>query len=48
MMRRSPLIVHLTFLFADAVPTEASLSFPGVGDAPSTPTWGNVIAEVRQ
>jgi peptide/nickel transport system permease protein len=44
----APLIVQLTFIFAYAVVTEATLSFLGLGAAPPTPTWGNIIAEGRQ
>lgn len=43
-----PLIVQLTFVFAFAVVTEATLSFLGLGSPPPTPTWGNMIAEGRQ
>ncbi|MBL8690425.1 MAG: ABC transporter permease [Rhodospirillaceae bacterium] len=44
----APLIVQLTFVFAYAVVTEATLSFLGLGSPPPTPTWGNMIAEGRQ
>ena len=44
----APLIVQLTFVFAFAVVTEATLSFLGLGSPPPTPTWGNMIAEGRQ
>jgi peptide/nickel transport system permease protein len=44
----APLIVQLTFIFAYAVLAEAILSFLGVGPAPPTPTWGNIVAEGRQ
>ncbi len=43
----APLIVQLTFVFAYAVVTEATLSFLGLGSPPPTPTWGNMIAEGR-
>jgi peptide/nickel transport system permease protein len=43
----APLIVQLSFLFAYAVLTEATLSFLGVGAVPPTPTWGNIMAEGR-
>jgi peptide/nickel transport system permease protein len=43
----APLIVQLSFIFAYAVLTEAVLSFLGLGAAPPTPTWGNIIAEGR-
>ncbi|HSU06585.1 MAG TPA: ABC transporter permease, partial [Acetobacteraceae bacterium] len=44
----APLIVQLSFLFAYAVLTEATLSFLGVGAVPPTPTWGNIMADGRQ
>ena len=44
----APLIVQLSFLFAYAVLTEATLSFLGVGAVPPTPTRGNIMAEGRQ
>lgn len=43
----APLIVQLTFIFAYSVLSEAVLSFLGLGAAPPTPTWGNIIAEGR-
>lgn len=43
----APLIVQLTFIFAYSVLAEAVLSFLGVGPAPPTPTWGNMIADGR-
>jgi peptide/nickel transport system permease protein len=43
----APLTVQLTFIFAYAVLAEAVLSFLGVGPAPPTPTWGNMIADGR-
>ena len=43
----APLIVQLTFIFAYAILAEAILSFLGVGPPPPTPTWGNMIAEVK-
>ena len=43
----APMIVQLSFLFAYAVLTEATLSFLGVGAVPPTPTWGNIMAEGR-
>jgi len=44
----APLIVQLSFLFAYAVLTEATLSFLGLGAEPPTPTWGNIMAQGRQ
>ena len=43
----SPLLVHLTFIFAYAMLAEAALSFLGVGIQPPTASWGNIIAEGR-
>ena len=45
--RWAPLIVQLSFLFAYAVLTEATLSFLGLGAVPPTPTWGNIMADGR-
>jgi peptide/nickel transport system permease protein len=44
----APLTVQLSFLFAYAVLSEATLSFLGLGAVPPTPTWGNIMAEGRQ
>ncbi len=43
----SPLLIHVTFVFAYAILAEAALSFLGVGVPPPTPSWGNIIAEGR-
>jgi peptide/nickel transport system permease protein len=43
----SPLLVHITFVFAYAILAEAALSFLGVGVPPPTASWGNIIAEGR-
>jgi peptide/nickel transport system permease protein len=43
----APLIVQGTFVAASAVLIEASLSFLGVGIPPTTPSWGNMMAEGR-
>jgi peptide/nickel transport system permease protein len=43
----APVIVQLSFLFAFAVLSEATLSFLGVVAVPPTPTWGNIMAEGR-
>lgn len=43
----SPLLVHLTFIFAYAMLAEAALSFIGVGIQPPIASWGNIIAEGR-
>lgn len=42
-----PINVQLTFVFAYAVLSEASLSFLGVGAPPELPTWGNILSEGR-
>lgn len=39
----APIIVQATMSIASAIMTEASLSFLGVGVAPPTPSWGNMI-----
>src|SRR6266446_5065270 len=43
----APLIVQGTFVCANAILTEAILSFLGAGISPETPTWGNIMAEGR-
>lgn len=43
----APLVVQGTYIFASAILTEAILSFIGAGTPPSTPSWGNIIAEGR-
>lgn len=43
----APLVVQATFIAASAVLTEAALSFLGVGVPPTTPSWGNMMAEGR-
>ena len=42
------LIVQSTFVFADAVLGEASLSFLGAGTPPDIPSWGNMLGDARQ
>ena len=39
----SPLIVQATFIFADAIITEAALSFLGAGIPAPNPSWGNIL-----
>lgn len=39
----SPLIIQATFVFADAIITEAALSFLGAGVPPPAPSWGNIL-----
>lgn len=43
----APLIVMGTFITASAILTEAYLSFLGAGTPPTTPSWGNIMAEGR-
>ena len=41
-------VVQASFNFADAIITEASLSFLGVGVPAPQPSWGNILAEGRE
>jgi len=41
----SPILVLATLWIPQAIITEASLSFLGLGVMPPTPTWGNIINE---
>ena len=43
----APLIVQATFIWATAMILEAALSFIGAGTPPSTPSWGNILADAR-
>lgn len=43
----APLLVQATYVFADAVITEALLGFIGAGTPPEIPSWGNIMAEGR-
>ncbi len=43
----APLTVQATFICASAILIEAYLAFLGVGTPPSTPTWGNIVADGR-
>jgi peptide/nickel transport system permease protein len=43
----SPVIVQTSFVFADAVLGEATLSFLGAGAPPHIPSWGGMLAESR-
>ncbi len=40
-----PVIVQASFIFANAIITEAALSFLGVGVPVPTPSWGNILYE---
>ena len=44
----SPMVVNATFLFAQVILVESSLSFVGVGTPPPAPSWGNMLAEGRE
>jgi peptide/nickel transport system permease protein len=44
----SPLIVQVTVGFANAILTEAALSFLGLGIQPPTPSWGAMLAMGRR
>jgi peptide/nickel transport system permease protein len=41
----SPVIVQVTFIFADALLVEAALSFMGLGVPAPEPSWGNMLLE---
>jgi len=41
------ILVLSTLRVAQAITTEASLSFLGLGIAPPTPTWGSMISDGR-
>ena len=41
----APLIVQATFVWAIAMILEAGLSFIGAGTPPTTPSWGNILAD---
>lgn len=41
------IIVQTTFVYATSILSDAALSFLGLGVAPPTPTWGNMIADAR-
>ena len=43
----APMTVQATYICASAMITEAILSFIGAGVPPSTPSWGNIMAEGR-
>jgi peptide/nickel transport system permease protein len=43
----APVIVQATYVCASAIIIEAILSFLGAGAPPTTPSWGNIIAEGR-
>jgi peptide/nickel transport system permease protein len=39
--------VQATFVWATAMILEAALSFIGAGTPPTTPSWGNILADAR-
>lgn len=43
----APIAVQATYICAVAILAEAALSFIGAGVPPSTPSWGNIMAEGR-
>lgn len=43
----APLVVQSSFIYAEAILADAALSFLGLGVAPPTPTWGNMVADAR-
>jgi peptide/nickel transport system permease protein len=43
----SPLIVQGSFVFAEAVLGEATLSFLGAGAPPSVPSWGTMLSDSK-
>jgi peptide/nickel transport system permease protein len=43
----APLSVQATYICASAMITEAILSFIGAGTPPTTPSWGNIMADGR-
>ena len=43
----APILIQVSVGFADAVVTEAALSFLGLGIQPPTPSWGSMLATGR-
>ena len=43
-----PLVVHATFGIANAILTEAALSFLGFGVMPPDPSWGNMMTAAQE
>lgn len=41
------ILVQASFVYASTLLADAALSFLGLGVAPPTPTWGNMVAEAR-
>lgn len=44
----SSVLVLMTFGMGSAILIESSLSFLGIGVAPSTPSWGSLLSEARE
>lgn len=44
----APVMVHASIGFANAIITEAALSFLGLGAQPPTPSWGAMLQQGRQ
>jgi peptide/nickel transport system permease protein len=44
----SPLLVQISISFANAILTEAALSFLGLGIQPPTPSWGAMLDTGRK
>lgn len=44
----APLIILVSASFADAIVTEASLTFLGLGASPLTPSWGGMLADGKR
>lgn len=44
----APSVTMVGLMLADAILTEAGLSFLGLGVLPPTPTWGNILASGRE
>lgn len=43
----APMVAMVSFTVANAILTEAGLSFLGLGVAPPTPSWGNMLESAR-
>ncbi|MBP1782052.1 MULTISPECIES: ABC transporter permease [Micromonospora] len=41
------IVVQATFVYASALLSDAALGFLGLGIAPPTPTWGNMVADAK-
>jgi peptide/nickel transport system permease protein len=44
----APLVVHATFGVANAILTEAGLSFLGLGVQPPIASWGNMMSAAQE